>query len=103
MLMAAALASGCTVLDNAAREPEIADLCRMLAGMGASIAGIGSSTLEITGVEGLLPVDHTVVPDRIVAGTWAVAAAMTQGDVRVRNAVPGHLDIALDKIGRAHV
>ena len=101
ILMASVLAAGVTVIDNAAREPELGDLCQMLVGMGALIDGIGSSTLEITGVEVLQPVDHTVVPDRIVSGTWAVAAAMTQGDVVVRNATASHLDIALDKLTTA--
>ena len=101
LLMASVLATGNTVIDNAAREPEIGDLCRMLVGMGALIDGIGSSTLEIEGVDALHPVDHTVVADRIVAGTWAVGAVMTQGDVTVRNAVASHLDIALDKLTSA--
>lgn len=101
ILMASVLATGVTVIDNAAREPELGDLCQMLVGMGALIDGIGSSTLEITGVEALEPVDHTVVPDRIVSGTWAVAAAMTQGDVVVRKATASHLDIALDKLTTA--
>ncbi|HQR81187.1 MAG TPA: UDP-N-acetylglucosamine 1-carboxyvinyltransferase, partial [Actinomycetota bacterium] len=74
LLMAAVLAKGSTVIDNAAREPEIIDICNMLVAMGAQIGGIGSSTLEIEGVEALRPVSHRTVPDRIVAGTWAVAA-----------------------------
>ncbi len=98
ILMAAVLAKGVTVIDNAPREPEIQDLCHMLVGMGAIIDGIGSATLEVTGVEGLHPVDHETVSDRIVAGTWAVAAVMTRGEVRVRSAVPGHLEMALDKL-----
>ncbi|MDP3972094.1 MAG: UDP-N-acetylglucosamine 1-carboxyvinyltransferase [Candidatus Nanopelagicales bacterium] len=98
ILMAAVLAKGTTVIDNAPREPEIQDLCRMLVGMGAVIDGIGSATLEVTGVERMHPVEHATVSDRIVAGTWAVAAVMTQGEVRVREAVPGHLEMALDKL-----
>jgi UDP-N-acetylglucosamine 1-carboxyvinyltransferase len=98
LLMAAVLADGRTVIDNAAREPEIVDLCRMLQSMGASIDGLGSSTLEVHGVDSLRPATHTTVPDRIVAGTWAMAAAMTRGDVTVRNADPSHLEIALDKL-----
>lgn len=98
ILMAAVLAKGTTVIDNAPREPEVVDLCRMLTGMGAEIGGIGTATLEVNGVESLHPVAHTTVSDRIVAGTWAVAAAMTQGDVAVRGANPGHLEIALDKL-----
>src|SRR3954454_7757693 len=81
IMTAAVLAKGTTVIDNAAREPEIVDLCRMLVSMGAQIEGIGTSTLEITGVDGLHPVSHDAVPDRIVAGTWAMAALATQGDI----------------------
>jgi len=98
LLMAAVTAQGRTVIDNAAREPEIVDICTMLVDMGASIEGIGSSTLEIEGVEGLSPVAHATVADRIVAGTWAVAAVMTRGDITVRRAHPSHLEIALDKL-----
>ena len=98
LLMAAVLAKGTTVIDNAAREPEIVDICQMLVAMGAKIEGIGSSTLEIDGVEFLQPVTHRTVPDRIVAGTWAVAAVMTQGDITIDQGDPGHLEIALDKL-----
>jgi UDP-N-acetylglucosamine 1-carboxyvinyltransferase len=101
IMTAAVLAKGTTVIDNAAREPEIVDLCRMLVAMGAQIDGIGSSTLEITGVEGLQPTTHDAVADRIVAGTWAMAALATQGDITVRGANAGHLEIALDKVARA--
>jgi len=101
ILTAAVLAQGRTVIDNAAREPEIVDLCEMLQQMGASIHGAGSSTLEIEGVTALRPVTHRVVPDRIVAGTWAVAATMTHGDVTVHHARPQHLEIALDKLMRS--
>ena len=98
LLMAAVLAKGTTVIDNAAREPEIVDICQMLVAMGATIEGIGSSTLEIEGVEALQPVTHRTVPDRIVAGTWAVAAVMPQGDITIDQGDPGHLEIALDKL-----
>ena len=101
LLMAAVLARGTTVIDNAAREPEIVDICGMLTGMGAVIGGVGSSTLEVRGVDRLHPVDHATVSDRIVAGTWAIAAAMTRGDVTVHNAEPEHLEIALDKLTHA--
>ena len=101
ILTAAVLAKGTTVIDNAAREPEIVDLCRMLVEMGAQIDGIGSSTLEITGVDGLRPATHRAVSDRIVAGTWAMAAVATRGDVTVRGANAEHLEIALDKLARA--
>jgi UDP-N-acetylglucosamine 1-carboxyvinyltransferase len=101
LLMAAVLARGTTVIDNAAREPEIVDICRMLTDMGAQIGGVGTSTLEVRGVDHLQPVDHTTVSDRIVAGTWAIGAAMTRGDVTVRNAKAEHLEIALDKLTHA--
>lgn len=101
IVMAAVLADGVTVIDNVAREPEIVDICEMLTEMGARIDGIGSSTLTITGVESLHPVTHRTVSDRIVAGTWAVAAAITGGDITVRNANPEHLRIALDKLATA--
>jgi len=98
LVMAAVLADGCTEIDNAAREPEIVDLCVMLGHMGAQIEGAGTSTIVIVGVDSLQPVSHTTVADRIVAGTWAMAAAMTLGDVTVHNANPAHLEIALDKL-----
>ena len=101
ILTAAVLAKGTTVIDNAAREPEIVDLCKMLVSMGAQIDGLGSSTLEITGVDELHPTAHVAVADRIVAGTWAFAAAATLGDVTVRNAHPEHLELALDKLVRS--
>ncbi len=101
ILMAAVLAEGTTVIDNAAREPEIIDICVMLQSMGARIDGVGTSTLTIEGVDALQPVAHATVPDRIVAGTWAVAAAITQGDVTVRNARPDHLSVALEKLATA--
>ena len=97
-MTAAVLAKGTTVIDNAAREPEIVDLCRMLVSMGAQIDGIGSSTLEITGVEALHPTTHDAVADRIVAGTWAMAAVATRGDITVRGANAAHLR---DRAGQA--
>ena len=101
VLMAAVLAKGTTVIDNAAREPEIVDLCQLLQQMGAQIGGAGTSTLEIEGVESLRPTVHETVPDRIVAGTWAVAATMTRGDVFVRGGRAEHLEMPLDKLVRA--
>lgn len=101
LVMAAVRAEGRTVIDNAAREPEIIDICQMLVAMGACIEGIGTSTLTIDGVEELRPVEHRVVPDRIVAGTWAVAAAITGGDIEIEDADPDHLRIALDKLSTA--
>jgi UDP-N-acetylglucosamine 1-carboxyvinyltransferase len=98
ILTAAVLAKGTTVIDNAAREPEIADICALLTAMGARIDGAGTSTIVVEGVDALVPVTHRTVGDRIVAGTWAFAAAMTRGDVTVRGADPGHLTVVLDKL-----
>ena len=98
LVMAAVLADGITEIDNAAREPEIVDLCNMLIAMGAKIDGAGTAKLTVEGVPGLAPVAHRTVGDRIVAGTWAFGAAMTQGEVTVRGIDPGFLDIALDKL-----
>jgi UDP-N-acetylglucosamine 1-carboxyvinyltransferase len=98
LLMAAVLADGVTEIDNAAREPEIVDICRMLTAMGAQIDGAGTSQLVVTGVDALRPVEHRTVGDRIVAGTWGFAAAMTRGDVTVRGVPAGNLEIALDKL-----
>ena len=98
LLMAGVLAKGTTVIDNAAREPEIVDLVSMLVAMGAKIDGAGTSTLEIVGVDGLHPVEHTTVPDRVVAGTLAYGAVMTGGDVHIRNGRTHHLDVPLAKL-----
>ncbi len=101
IVMAAVTASGETVIDNAAREPEIVDICTMLVSMGARIDGIGTSTLTIVGQHSLHPTTHATVGDRIVAGTWAVAAAMTRGSIRVRGVEHAHLSVALDKLATA--
>ncbi len=101
LLMAAVLARGTTVIDNAAREPETADLAAYLVTMGALIDGAGSSTIEIQGVDELRPAEHTAVADRIEAGTWAAAAVATQGDVTITNARPEHLELFLAKLGDA--
>ena len=98
ILTAAVLANGVTILDNAAREPEIVDLCEMLISMGARIEGAGSNTLTITGVERLNPTTHDVVGARIVAGTWAYAAAITRGDITVGGIPPRHLHLPLEKL-----
>jgi len=98
ILMAAVLATGATVIDNAAREPEIVDLCRMLQGMGARISGAGTSTLTVHGVDALQPTEHRVIGDRIVGATWAFAAAMTRGDVAVHGVDHRHLDLVLEKL-----
>jgi UDP-N-acetylglucosamine 1-carboxyvinyltransferase len=101
LLMAAVLADGLTVIDNAAREPEVQDLCRMLVAMGANIAGIGSPTLEIEGVERLAPVRWETCPDRIEAGTYAMAAAVTGGDVVIERVRPADLTLPLIKLRAA--
>jgi UDP-N-acetylglucosamine 1-carboxyvinyltransferase len=98
LLTASVLAKGVTIIDNAAREPDIVDLGQMLISMGAKIEGLGSPTLTITGVKTLNPVDHTAIPDRIVTGTWAFAAAMTKGDITIIGAKPGDLELPLDKL-----
>ncbi|HIW95498.1 MAG TPA: UDP-N-acetylglucosamine 1-carboxyvinyltransferase [Candidatus Corynebacterium gallistercoris] len=98
ILTASVLAEGTTVLDNAAREPEIVDLCNMLNEMGARVEGGGSNTITVHGVDKLNPTQHEVVGDRIVAGTWAYAAAMTQGDITVGGIDPQHLHLVLEKL-----
>jgi UDP-N-acetylglucosamine 1-carboxyvinyltransferase len=98
ILMAAVLAAGTTQIDNAAREPEIIDICMMLIEMGAQITGAGTSTLIVDGVDELHPVRHRTVGDRIVAGTWAYGAAMTRGEVTVHGINPEYLELALDKV-----
>lgn len=98
VLMAAVLAEGSTVIGNAAREPEIVDLADMLTAMGARIEGAGSSTIRVEGVRELRAVTHVTVPDRIVAGTWATAAVLTRGDIRVRGAVAAHLERVLERL-----
>jgi UDP-N-acetylglucosamine 1-carboxyvinyltransferase len=98
LLMAAVAARGVTVIDNAAREPEIADLAAFLVSMGARIAGAGSSTVEIEGVDTFVPADHATIPDRIEAGTFAMATAATRGDVELVGARADHLELALMKL-----
>ena len=101
LLMAAVLAEGITTIENAAREPEIGDLVDFLNGMGARIEGRGSSTLVIEGVESLAPVTHRTVGDRIEAGTFLVAAALSGGPVTVRGFDPSHMEMVLGKLGAA--
>ena len=98
LMMAATLADGTTVLENAAREPEISDLADCLNAMGARISGAGSDTVTITGVESLHSCDHRVIPDRIETGTFLVAAAATGGKVRVRGTAPQFLDAVVQKL-----
>jgi UDP-N-acetylglucosamine 1-carboxyvinyltransferase len=98
LLMAASLAEGETVLENAAQEPEIADLAEMLIGMGAKIEGHGTSRIRIEGVERLQGAAHTVIPDRIETGTFLCAVAAAGGDVRLERANPRHLETVIEKL-----
>ena len=97
--MAAVRAKGTTIVDNAAREPEIADLCELLNKMGARIAGAGSSTLSIEGVEELHHADHTVVPDRIEAATYLAALGIAGGEITVEGARHDHIVMLCQKLG----
>ncbi|WP_029135241.1 UDP-N-acetylglucosamine 1-carboxyvinyltransferase [Nakamurella lactea] len=101
IMMAAVLAKGTTVIDNVAREPEIVDLADMLGQMGAKISGAGTSTITIEGVDVLRPTEHRTIGDRMVAGTWAYAAALTRGRVRVRGAAMQHLTASLERLAGA--
>ncbi len=98
IMMAAVLAEGRTLIENAAREPEVVDLARALISMGAKIYGAGESVIEIEGVAGLSPLRHTVIPDRIEAGTFVAAAGITGGDVAIRRCRPEHLDSLVNKL-----
>ena len=98
ILTAAVLAKGKTILENAAREPDLVDIGNFLNSMGAEIEGLGTPTLTINGVSSLHPVNHEAIPDRIVTGTWAFAAAITQGDISIHNARPADLELPLDKL-----
>ncbi len=102
-LMAAVLAKGTTVIDNAAREPELADLAALLNRMGAHIRGAGTSTITVEGVEELHPVEHTVVPDRIEAATYLAAVAIAGGEVTLAGAVPDHMTMLVQKVGEMGV
>ncbi|MBN1289993.1 MAG: UDP-N-acetylglucosamine 1-carboxyvinyltransferase, partial [Actinobacteria bacterium] len=101
LIMAAVMAEGQTVIENAAKEPEIADLAEFLIGMGAEISGAGSSTIVVDGVGSLGGTEHTVVGDRIEAGTFLVAGAITGGNVRVTGVKPEHLEMVLEKMREA--
>lgn len=98
LMMAAALADGLTVLNNAAREPEIVDLAELLNKMGARIEGAGLSSIRIEGVDKLLGAEHTIIPDRIETGTFVVAAAITRGRLDIVNCNPQHITATLDKL-----
>ena len=101
LLMAAVLARGDTELRNAAREPEVVDLAELLNKMGARIQGAGSSTIRIQGVEKLHGAEHTIIPDRIEAGTFLVAGAITRGDLTITDCVPDHLGALIAKLMQA--
>lgn len=101
LMMAAVLADGLTIIENAAREPEVVDLAKYLIAMGADIQGAGTDTIRITGKEKLHGANHTVLPDRIETGTFLVAAAVTGGDVTCLNASPAELEVVLEKLREA--
>jgi UDP-N-acetylglucosamine 1-carboxyvinyltransferase len=101
IMTAAVLAKGVTTIDNAAREPDLVDLGQFLIGMGAKIEGLGTPTIFITGVRELKPTDHTTITDRIIAGTWAFAAAMTKGDITIHGGRADHMEVMLEKLTSA--
>jgi UDP-N-acetylglucosamine 1-carboxyvinyltransferase len=101
IMTAATLASGVTIIDNAAREPDVVDLGEFLISMGAKITGLGSHIIKIEGVKKLTPTTHATLADRIVTGTWAFAAAMTKGDITIENGRADHLEMPLDKLVEA--
>jgi UDP-N-acetylglucosamine 1-carboxyvinyltransferase len=103
LMMAAALAKGNTVIENAAREPEVEELARVLNKMGAKISGAGTTMIDIEGVDDLHPIEHAIIPDRIETGTFMVAAAVTRGDVLIKDCLPEHLDAVTDKLRAAGV
>ena len=101
IMTAATLAKGTTTIENAAREPDVVDLGEFLNSMGAKISGLGTHTIKIEGVSHLTPTIHATLPDRIVSGTWAFAAAMTRGDITIENGRVDHLELPLDKLVEA--
>jgi UDP-N-acetylglucosamine 1-carboxyvinyltransferase len=103
VMMAAALAEGVTVIESAACEPEVVDLANFLNAMGARIQGAGSPTVTVTGVDDLHGAEHEVIPDRIEAATYAIAAAVTNGEVLIKGARPDHMHAVLDKLAEAGV
>src|SRR5712675_456741 len=98
VMMAAVLAQGVTIIESAACEPEVVDLAKFLNAMGAKITGVGSPTITITGVKELHGAEHEVIPDRIEAATYAIAAAVTNGEVTLRGARADHMHAVLDKL-----
>lgn len=103
LMMAATLAQGRTVLRNAAREPEVVDLAELLNRMGARVRGAGTEVIEVEGVESLTGAEHTIIPDRIETGTFLVAAAITRGELEVKNCRPGHLAAVIEQLRAAGV
>jgi UDP-N-acetylglucosamine 1-carboxyvinyltransferase len=103
LLMAAVLAKGTTVIENAAKEPEVIDLAAMLTAMGAVVRGAGTSRIEIEGVDELHPVAHTVIPDRVVAATFLAATGLAGGDVTIADARPEHMEMLLRKVNQMGV
>ena len=103
LLMAAVLAKGTTVIENAAKEPEVIDLAAMLTDMGAVVRGAGTSRIEIEGVDELRPVRHRVVPDRVVAATFLAAVGLAGGEVTIADARPEHMEMLLHKVGQMGV
>jgi len=101
LMTAAVLARGITTIENAAREPDLVDLGEFLIAMGAKIEGLGSPVITITGVKELSPAHHITVADRIIAGTWAFAAAMTRGDITIHGARADHMEVMLEKLASA--
>ncbi len=101
LLMAATLADGVTIIENAAREPEVVDLANYLSALGAQISGAGSPTIRVEGVDKLIGAQHKVLPDRIETGTFLVAAAVTGGDVTCKNTDPAELEVVLEKLREA--
>jgi UDP-N-acetylglucosamine 1-carboxyvinyltransferase len=102
-MMAACLAQGETILENAAREPEVVDLANCLVAMGARISGAGTDVIRIQGVERLHGAEHTIIPDRIEAGTFLIAGAITGGDLTVTGCEPEHLEALVAKLQQAGV
>jgi UDP-N-acetylglucosamine 1-carboxyvinyltransferase len=98
IMMAAVKAKGQTILRNAAKEPEIVDLADMLRSMGAQIDGDGTDTIIINGVRELIPAEHSIIPDRIEAGTFMIASTMTKGEIKIDNCVPEHLTAVIEKL-----
>lgn len=98
IMTAAALADGVTIIENAAKEPEIVDLANFINAMGGRVQGAGTNTIRVTGVKTLHGTEHTIIPDRIEAGTFMVAAAITEGDVFIENAVPEHMTALIAKM-----